>query len=127
MKLRVEAPELNEMIEAHARAVTAGDTAAAESHVSAGALEAQRTILAADASKAPYEKCEVLARAKIGSQFMSKIRLVGCGGSLVLLNRWKRSDDGKWQIAEVDDLSSRRSGWSDVTPLGISRSESRDG
>jgi hypothetical protein len=127
MKLRVEAPELNDAIEAHARALAGGDTAVAESHASAGALEAYRSILADNASKAPYEKCEVLARAKIGSQFMSKIRLVGRGGSLVLLNRWRQSDDGKWEIAEVDDLSSRRSGWSDVTPLGISRSESRNG
>ncbi|MGH7949989.1 MAG: hypothetical protein ACREQF_12240 [Candidatus Binataceae bacterium] len=127
MKLRVDAPELVEQIEAHAGALAAGDAAAAESHVAAEALEAHRAIFSARGSTGTFEGCEALARAKIGSQFMSKIRLSGGGEGLTLLNRWKKSADGKWRIVEIDDLSTKRSGWSDIAPLGVSRSESRNG
>jgi hypothetical protein len=127
MKSRVDAPELNDAIQAHARALAAGDARAAESHIAAAVLESHRAIFREHASDNPLGSFEVLARAKIGNQFMSKIRLSGRAGTLTLLNRWIKSADGKWQIAEIDDLSTKRSGWSDIAPLGVSRSESRNG
>ncbi|MGH9576712.1 MAG: hypothetical protein ACRD3R_04670 [Terriglobales bacterium] len=127
MKLRVDAPELNGLIHAHARALAALDVAAAEPHVAAGALDAHRSIGRTRLSKGAFERCEVLARAKIGSQFMSKIRLSRGGETLTLLNRWKHCADGTWRIVEIDDLSTRRSGWSDVAPLGVSRSQRENG
>jgi len=127
MKSRVDAPELNDAIQAHARALAAGDARAAESHIAAAVLEAHRAIFREYASENHLGNCEILARAKIGNQFMSKIRMSGRRGTLTLLNRWIKSTDGQWKIAEIDDLSAKRSGWSDVAPLGVSRSESRNG
>jgi hypothetical protein len=123
MAYRTEAPELNDAIEAYARALAAGDIAAAESFVAPEALPAHRAVLGAYAAGSRFDGFDVLARARIGLQFMSKVRLHGPRGAVTLLNRWKQSADSGWRIAEVDDLTVKRSGWSDIPPYEPKRAE----
>ena len=54
-----------------------------------------------------------LGRARIGVQHMSKIRFVTDGEPLLMVNRW-REENGAWRIADSEDLSGKRSPWSDI-------------
>ncbi len=44
---------------------------------------------------------------------MSKIRFLTDGAPLLMVNRW-REENGAWRIAESEDLSGKRSPWSDI-------------
>ena len=54
-----------------------------------------------------------LARARIGEQHMSKIRFLTDGEPLLMVNRW-REENGAWRIADSEDLTGKRSPWSDI-------------
>lgn len=122
MAVRKAIPELDQAIEAHARAFLADDREAGERFVAERGLKSHRAAMAAAADRRPLASFEVLARAKIGFQFIAKVRWSGAAGKVVLHNRWSEERPGNWKIVEVEDLSSKRSPWSDIPPLGAARS-----
>ena len=68
---------------------------------------------------------EPLALAKIGAQYMSKMGIETAGGKRRVLFRWRREDDGRWLIAEVEDISEKRSPWSDIPDLVAAAAQAR--
>ena len=106
-------PDLNQRIDAHARAMLAGDDRAAEAFVTSSGLPTWKEAFASANSRRPFESFELLACAKIGMQFMAKTRFLGEHGSSTLLIRWKKVD-GAWMIAEAEDITGKRSPWTDI-------------
>ncbi|MGO9604497.1 MAG: hypothetical protein ACLQAT_14100 [Candidatus Binataceae bacterium] len=106
-------PELQERIAQHAKAVIAGDATAVEAFVAPQGLATWRAAAASIDGGRPLDSFELLACAKIGMQFMAKTRFRGAKGAALLLIRWKQSD-GKWIIAEAEDITGKRSPWSDI-------------
>jgi len=109
----MKVPELDERIAEHACVLIANDDRAAEAMVTPAGLATWRTLAATISARRPLDRYELLACAKIGMQFMAKTRFSGASGALTLLIRWKQTD-GKWMIAEVEDISAKRSPWSDL-------------
>ncbi len=107
----MKVPGLDERIAQHARAVVAGDLAAAESLVAPSGLDSWRAASATLKQVSPGRH-ELLACAKIGMQYIAKIRFHGAGAATLLI-RWKNSG-GKWVIAEAEDVTAKRSPWSDI-------------
>jgi hypothetical protein len=100
-------PELAATIDAHARAVVAGDTDGAEACVGNSAIEAHRAAIARIASMRPVLRFTVIARARMGLQYIVKVRFEGAAGAVTMQNRWGQGDDGVWRIVEVEDLGLR--------------------
>ena len=118
MKGHAEFPELDKAIEEHARAIVAGDLSAASAFLSANANDSHNQFVSkiANGSIKGFTK---LGRARIGAQHMSKIRFLTDGEQLVIVNRW-RQENGAWRIADSEDLSGKRSPWSDIEiPAGL--------
>ena len=109
----MKVPELDERIAEHAHVLIASDDHAAEAMMTPAGLATWRAVAAAIGACRPLDRYELLACAKIGMQFMAKTRFSGMSGALTLLIRWKQAD-GKWMIAEVEDISTKRSPWSDL-------------
>ena len=119
MKGHAEFPELEFAIDAHARALVAGDFDAARAFLSHN-IESHDQFAAKVKSTAVKEIIK-LARARIGIQHMSKIRFLTDGAPLLMVNRW-REENGAWRIADTEDLSGKRSPWSDIETLAAARS-----
>ena len=109
----MKAPELDQRIAEHARALIGGDDRAAAAMVTQAGLATWRSVAAAISARRPLGRYELVARAKIGMQFMAKTRFSGASGALTLLIRWKQTD-GRWMIADAEDISAKRSPWSDL-------------
>jgi hypothetical protein len=119
MKGRAETPELDQRIAAHANAIASGDTAAAEKFVSPAAGGEHREIVARYVGGGAISDVRPMGKAKIGFQYMSKLWFTRGGERLVMLNRW-RNEDGQWRIASSEDLTGKRSPWSDIEkPPGL--------
>jgi len=80
MKPQVKVPELAEAIAAHARAVLAGDSGAAEGHVAPAALEAYRRAMNEAMRQGPFDRHAAPGLARLGSQYISKVRFAGARG-----------------------------------------------
>jgi hypothetical protein len=106
-------PELDERIAQHACALIAGDDRAVEGMVTPGGLATWGSVAATVRERRPLDRYELLACAKIGMQFMAKTRFSSASGALTLLTRWKQAD-GQWMIAAAEDISAKRSPWSDL-------------
>ena len=104
-------PELDSSIAAYADAVKRGDLSAAEAMMTGDAMENHRAAIKASGAQ-PFEDSEILARARIGFEYITKIRWRRAGIQMLLQNRWAERD-GKWTILDVDDLTRKRSPWSD--------------
>jgi hypothetical protein len=109
----MKVPELDKRIARHARFLIASDDRAAEAMVAPPGLATWRLVAAAISARRPLDRYELLACAKIGMQFIAKTRFSGASGALTLLIRWKQMD-GNWMIAEAEDISAKRSPWSDL-------------
>jgi hypothetical protein len=120
--------DLREAIATHAAALAAGDSAKAEAFAIPGALEAYRQA-AAEIARIPQPvKVEMLALAKIGYQYISKLRFTGDAGAMRrVLYRWRREGDGAWRIVSVEDTSGKRSSWSDIPNLAAAIEQARAG
>jgi len=112
MKGHAEFPELDKAIDAHARAVVAGDLPAASAFLSPSANDSHSQFVSKIA-KGSIREFIKLGRARIGVQHMSKIRFLTDAEPLLMMNRW-RQEDGAWRIADTEDLSGKRSPWSDI-------------
>jgi hypothetical protein len=109
----MKVPELDERIAEHARVLIVSDDRAAEAMVTPAGLAVWRAVAAAISARRPLKGYELLACAKIGMQFMAKTRFSSASGTLTLLIRWKQTN-GKWMIAGAEDISDKRSPWSDL-------------
>jgi len=115
-------PELDNAVEAYARAFMAGDRDGAERFVTEAALEGHRAAMAAAVDKRPLDSFEVLARAKIGFQQIAKVCWNSPGvkpniRNVLLQIRWSQQADKSWKIVDVEDLTVKRSPWADIPPL----------
>jgi hypothetical protein len=120
MKGHAEFPELDKAIDDHARAIVAGDLASAEIFLSDDARESHHQF-ASKIAKGSVKGFIALGRSRIGFQHMSKVRFLTEGDPLLILNRW-REETGAWRIASIEDLSGKRSPWSDIeTPSALKR------
>lgn len=114
MKPQVKVPELAEGIAAHALAVLAGDNLAAEGYVAAAALEAYRLALNEAMRAGPFDRHVAAGLARLGTQYISKVRFAGAQGSALMQIRWGRDGEGRWRIAEAEYFAPGRTPWTGV-------------
>ncbi|HLI81483.1 MAG TPA: hypothetical protein VKV03_15950 [Candidatus Binataceae bacterium] len=112
MKGHAEFPELEKSIDAHAKAIVSGDLQVAKSYLSANPSRSHDEFVSKIA-KGSIKSFVKLGRARIGMQHMSKIRFITDGEPLLMVNRW-REENGTWRIADSEDISGKRSPWSDI-------------
>jgi hypothetical protein len=112
MKGHAEFPDLDKAIDSHANAIAAGQVAAANAFLSATSDDSHQQFVA-KITPGTIKSFVKLGRARIGMQHMSKIRFLTDGEPLLMVNRW-REENGAWRIAGTDDLSGKRSAWSDI-------------
>ena len=95
--------ELAERVEAHGRALLAGDRAALTQDVEA---EARAAVGATYVDlRGPWERARVVACARVGAYRVLKLALEGVAGRTMLQLRW-RPVDGAWRIAAADVVPS---------------------
>lgn len=111
MKGHAEFPELEKAIDAHANAILHGDANAAKAFLSSANQSHDEFV--ARITNGATQTFVKLGRARIGAQHMSKIRFLTDGAPLLMVNRW-REENGAWRIAASEDLSGKRSPWSDI-------------
>jgi len=112
---RIDIPELDHAIDAHARAIVAGYLDPAEGFVAPDARGVHRELAARFIGGGALQGFELAARARIGAQYMARVRFLRGGEKLEALIRW-RLEDGRWMIASIEDMSNKRSAWSDIEP-----------
>ncbi|MGH7918246.1 MAG: hypothetical protein ACREQE_12305 [Candidatus Binataceae bacterium] len=98
--------ELLVAVDAYCNAIVRGDARAAEAFVSAPALPDHRATMARGAGMGPFDRAATLARARVGFQYIVKVRISGAAGRFDLQNRWHETD-GTWRIVEIEDLGMR--------------------
>jgi hypothetical protein len=99
-------PELEAAVIAHAAASAAGDDRGAVHFVNNRAQAAFGAMLQRASSMRPFDRYEVIARARLGFQYLVKLRLHGKAGDLNFQNRWA-ADGDEWRIVEIEDLGLR--------------------
>jgi hypothetical protein len=105
---RVHFPDsLYEAITAYAEAVVKGDAHAASKIIAADAIASHRATFTCAAEKRPWDGYELIARARLGFQYIAKVRFHGAHGDLTLQCRLREAADGTWQIAEIADVGLR--------------------
>jgi hypothetical protein len=124
MKGHAEFPELEKAIDAHAQAIFHGDANAAKAFLSSANQSHDKFV--SGIAKGAIKSFVKLGRARIGAQHMSKIRFLTEGGPLLMVNRW-RQENGAWRIADSEDLSGKRSPWSDIEVPAALRSGNGSG
>jgi hypothetical protein len=95
-------------ITAYADAIVRGDKAARARLVTTEpqTQESNRINFERAARLGPWHDFELIARARLGLQYIAKVRFHGDGGELTLQCRW-RDENGMWRIAEVADVGMR--------------------
>jgi hypothetical protein len=122
MKGMAKIPALEDAIAALIDALAKGDTRTAEALVSDSARDAFKELTGAAFRGGPAQSIERLGFARIGFHYMMKLRLLAGGAKITWLLRW-REEDGRWRLASIEDLSGKRSPWSDVPTLANARRE----
>ena len=112
MKGHAEFPELEKAIDAHAHAIIDGDIKAASAFLSTNVGDSHSQFVSR-ITKGAIKSFVKLGRARIGMQHISKLRFLTDGEPLLMVNRW-REENGAWRIADSEDLSGKRSPWSDI-------------
>ena len=115
--------DLHEAIASHAAALASGETAAAEKFVLPQAIEAHRQAAAEIARLPRPVTVETPALAKIGFQYMSKVKFINGDAMRRVLNRWRKEPDGHWLIVGVEDTTGKRSPWSDIPDLAAAAAQ----
>ena len=77
MRPQDKAPDLAEAIAAHAGAVLAHDTSVAERYVTPAALETYRLAMNQAMRMGPFDRHAAPALARLGIQYISKVRFAG--------------------------------------------------
>lgn len=117
--------DLREAIASHADALASGDSAAADKFVLPQASELHRAAAAEIARLRKPITVERQALAKIGYQYMSKVRFISGESARRVLYRWRKEADGRWVIVGVEDTTGKRSPWSDVPDLAAGTAQAR--
>ena len=125
MKKLDDITDLREAIATHAAALAAGDSAKAEAFVLPDAIETHRQAAAEIARIAQPRKVETLALAKIGFQYISKLRFTNGHAMRRVLYRWRKEAEVKWVIVSVEDTTGKRSSWSDIPDLAAAIAQVR--
>jgi len=125
MKKLDDITDLRDAIATHAAALAAGDSVAAEKFVLPQAIETHRQAAAEIARIPRPAKVETLALAKVGFQYISKLRFTNCDAMRRVLYRWRKEADGKWVIVSVEDTTGKRSSWSDIPDLAAAVAQAR--
>src|SRR5258708_5537568 len=127
MKKLDDITDLREAIATHAEALAAIDNTTAEKFVLPQAIELHRQA-AAEIERIPQPRTvETLALAKIGFQYISKLRFTNGNAMRRVLYRWRKEADGKWVIVSVEDTTGKRSSWSDIPDLAAAIEQARAG
>src|SRR5579864_9522918 len=85
--------ELRDAVTSHARAVIEGDDAGAEGWVEGPALESYRGAVAQGIEIRPLANFDIIAHARLGFQFIVKVRFHGANNlNLPLQVRWRRQN-----------------------------------
>jgi hypothetical protein len=127
MKKLDDITDLRDAIATHAAALAANDNATAEKFVLPQALETHRQA-ATEITRIPQPaKVETLALAKVGFQYISKLRFTNGPAMRRVLYRWRKEADGKWVIVSVEDTTGKRSSWSDIPDLAAAVAQARAG
>jgi ketosteroid isomerase-like protein len=125
MKKLDDITDLRDAIATHAALLAAGDSTAAEKFVLPQAIETHRQA-AAEIARIPHPaKVETLALAKVGFQYISKLRFTSGNAMRRVLYRWRKEADGKWVIVSVEDTTGKRSSWSDIPDLAAAVAQAR--
>ena len=119
--------DLRDSIATHAEALAANDITSAEKFVLPQAIELHRQAGAEIARIPQPRKVETLALAKIGFQYISKLRFTNGSAMRRVLYRWRKEADGKWVIVSVEDTTGKRSSWSDIPDLAAAIEQARAG
>ena len=117
--------DLREAIASHADALASGDSAAANKFVLPKAIELHRAAAAEIARLPKPVTVDRQALAKIGYQYMSKVRFINGESARRVLYRWRKEADGRWMIVGVEDTTGKRSPWSDVPDLAAATAQAR--
>jgi len=125
MKQLENIDDLREAIATHAESLAACDSAKAEAFALPGAIEAYRQAAAEIARIAQPRRVETLALAKIGFQYISKLRFTNGAAMRRVLYRWRKEAEGKWVIVSVEDTTGKRSSWSDIPDLAAAIAQVR--
>jgi hypothetical protein len=119
--------DLRETIATQAAALAAGDSAKAEAFALPSAIETYRQAAAEIARMPKPVEVEALALAKVGFQYISKLRFTNGGAMRRVLYRWRKEADGKWLVVSVEDTTGKRSSWSDIPDLAAAVAQARAG
>jgi hypothetical protein len=127
MKFIGKDPALESAIDSFGAAVCRDDADAALS-LAEDCAEADMVVLVRNcAAIAGAKSFSRLGLAKIGSQFILKARFSGIDATRTYLIRWRLAGAGRWRVASVEDLSDKRSPWSDIPTLAAARAQARNG
>jgi hypothetical protein len=126
MKGLAKIPALEDAISALVDALAKGDARSAETLVSDSARDAFKQLSGAAFGSGSVQSIERLGFARIGFHYMMKLRFIAGGAKITWLLRW-REEDGRWRLASIEDLSGKRSPWSDVPTLANARRETTNG
>ena len=125
MKKLDDITDLRDAIATHAAALAAGNSTTAEKFVLPNAIETHRQA-ATEVARIPQPaKVETLALAKVGFQYISKLRFTNGDAMRRVLYRWRKETDGKWVIVSVEDTTGKRSSWSDIPDLAAAVAQAR--
>jgi hypothetical protein len=127
MKQLDDITDLRETIAVQAAALAAGDSAKAEAFAIPSAIEAYRQAAVEIARIPKPVAVEKLALAKVGFQYISKLRFTNGDAMRRVLYRWRKEADGKWRVVGVEDTTGKRSSWSDVPNLAAAIEQARAG
>jgi len=98
--------ELREAVATHAHAVIEGDDTSAEGWVEGPALESYRGAVAQGKEIRPLTSFDLIAHARLGFQFIVKVRFHGANDlKLPLQVRWRRQNGTAWRIVEAENLN----------------------
>jgi hypothetical protein len=125
MKKLDDITDLRDAIATHAAALAAGDSRTTEKFVLSQAIETHRQAAGEIARIPRPAKVETLALAKVGFQYISKLRFTNGDAMRRVLYRWRKEADGKWVIVSVEDTTGKRSSWSDIPDLAAAVAQAR--
>jgi len=127
MKKLDDITDLRHAIATHAAALAGCDSTTAEKFVLPQTIETHRQAAAEIARIPRPAKVETLALAKVGFQYISKLRFTNGNENAMrrVLYRWRKEGDGKWVIVSVEDTTGKRSSWSDIPDLAAAVAQAR--
>jgi hypothetical protein len=98
---------LGQAMATYADAIIRGDTEAGLLWVGPSALETHREAFERAQRMQPFDGFEVIARARLGFQYIMKVRFHGAEHEMTLQCRWREENGGGWRVAELDDVGLR--------------------